>query len=368
MSVDRLAGLRAFVGKSDYRGADMDVVRRITAAAAFITGFVLAVLSPLAPPTVPLGVPAGWSILSVLVGGYVLLGLRLLRTTDFKPDMALFVHYAAIVVLALSVWLSGGRESPYMTLFLLWTAIAGASHPPRRALVIIGWAGLIAALPVFYDTYSSVFTADVALRLVIWSALSVMACVWTTRVRMQRVDLMQEEEHAKRQARLDPLTGLGNRRAFDERIDRAIAHARLLGKPLSVIVSDLDDFKEINDSYGHLNGDEVLRTAAVAMRAAVRDHDACYRWGGDEFAVLLPDVEQEQAEKVAERVSAAIVSACIRPDGDAQTLAWGTAELAPGMEASDLLASADLALMTRKHRQRRGRFRAEAPDSETETS
>ena len=221
MSSDRLSGPQAYIGKSDYRGADMDVVRKITAAAAFITGFILAVLSPLAPPTVPLGAPIGWSILAARGGGFVLLGLRLLRTTEFRPDMALFVHYAAIFVLALSVWLSGGRESPYMTLFLFWMAIAGASHPPRRSLAIIGWTALLAGLPVFYDTYSSVFTADVALRLVIWSALSVMACVWTTRVRMQRVDLMQEEEQAKRQARLDPLTGLGNRRAFDERIDRA---------------------------------------------------------------------------------------------------------------------------------------------------
>ena len=103
------------------------------------------------------------------------------------------------------------------------------------------------------------------------------------------------------------------------------------------------------------------------MRAAVRDHDACYRWGGDEFAVLLPGVEQDAAEKVAERVSASVVATCIRPGGDPQTLAWGTAELESHMSASDLLASADLALMTRKHnRQQRGaRLRAELPDSET---
>jgi diguanylate cyclase (GGDEF)-like protein len=185
-------------------------------------------------------------------------------------------------------------------------------------------------------------------------------------VRIERADLMQEEEHAKRQARIDALTALGNRRAFDERLDRAIDHARLHSKPLSVIVTDLDDFKVINDSYGHLNGDELLRTAAAAMRAAVRDHDACYRWGGDEFAVLLPVVEQELAEKVAERVSASVVASTTRPDGDPQTLTWGIAELAPHMKASDLLASADLALMTRKHNRVRGtRFRSELPDSET---
>jgi diguanylate cyclase (GGDEF)-like protein len=366
MSDGRLTRVKTFLSKSDYRGADMEVVRRVTAVAAFLSAAVIAALSPLAPPNVPLGDPAGWAILSVLVGGYVLLGLRLQRTIHFREDPALLTHYAGLAALALAIWLSGGRESPYMTLFLIWMALAGASHPPRRTMGIIGGTCLLASLPFFYDDWDGVFAADIGLRLVVWSALTFMACVWTTRVRMQRADLIQEEEHAKRQARLDVLTGLGNRRAFDERLDRAIEQARLHGKPLSVIVSDLDDFKVINDSYGHLNGDELLRTAAEAMMAAVRDDDACYRWGGDEFAVLLPNVEQHVAEKVAERVSAAVVASCIRPSGEPQTLAWGTSELAPGMEASDLLASADLALMTRKHKRQRGsRFRAELPDTET---
>jgi diguanylate cyclase (GGDEF)-like protein len=356
----------AFLAKRDYRGADMEVVRRVSAVAAFLTGLVIAALAPLAPPDEPLGGPAGWAILSVLVGGYVLLGLRLQRTVDLRPDAALAVHCAALAALPLAIWLSGGRGSPYMTLFLLWMALAGASHPPRRALAVIGLTHVLALLPLAYGDWSGVFVADLGLRLVIWSALSVMACLWTTRVRMQRADLIEEEEHAQRQARLDALTGLGTRRAFDERLDRAIAHARLEGRPVSVIVSDLDGFKEINDSYGHLNGDAVLRSAASAMRAAVRDRDVCYRWGGDEFAVLLPGVGRDVAEDVAERISASVAATCIRPGGDPQTLAWGTAELAPGMEASDLLASADLALLTRKHKRERGsaRFRTEAPDSE----
>jgi diguanylate cyclase (GGDEF)-like protein len=344
----------------------MNLVRRVTSVAAALTALVSTALAPLAPPDAPLGTAAGWPIISLLVGGFVLIGVWLARTTELKPDTALAIHYAALAGVALLVWLSDGRESPYTALFLIWMAIAGASHPPRRTLGIIAVASVLAVLPFFYDDWSGVFAGDMALRLVTWSALTMMACAWTTSVRIQRADLMADEEQAKRQARLDPLTGLGNRRAFDERIDGAIDHARLRGEPLSVIVADLDDFKEINDAFGHLNGDEVLRTAAEAMRAAVRDHDACYRWGGDEFAVLLPGVEQEAAEKVAERVSRSIVASCIRPGGDPQTLAWGTAELAPHMQASDLLASADLALMTRKHkRQRSGtRFRSEMPDSE----
>ncbi len=365
MSAHRVTRMTSFLTRGGYRGADMDVVRRVTEATVFLTALVVAVLAPLSPPDGPVAAPIGWSILCIIVGGLVLVGLRLGRTTDFNPDAALALHYAGLVCVALVVWLSDGSDSPYTTLFLLWMGVAGASHPPRRTLGIIGASAVLACLPFFYDDWSGVFAGDMALRLVIWSALTMMACAWTTSVRMQRADLMADEKQAKRQARLDPLTGLGNRRAFDERLDRAVDRARLNAEPLSVIVADLDDFKEINDSFGHLNGDELLRTAAAAMRAAVRDADACYRWGGDEFAVLLPGVEQDVAEKVAERVSASIVASCIRPGGDPQTLAWGTAELASHMQASDLLASADLALMTRKHKRSSGRFHAELPESES---
>jgi len=351
-----------FLSKRDYRGADLEIVRRVTAVAALLTAIVAAVLSPLAPPDDAFGEP-GWALLVVLVGGLLLVGLRLQRIAALGPNAALAIHYSGLASVAVLILLSGGRESPYTTLFLLWMALAGASHPPRRTLTFVATAALLVCLPLAYDDWSGVYLGDIVLRLVIWTALTMMACAWTTQVRMQRADLMQEEEEAKRQARADALTGLGNRRAFDERLDREIERALATGRPLSVIVSDLDGFKEINDAYGHVNGDEVLRCAAEAMRAAVRDHDACYRWGGDEFAVLLPGVEQPAADRVAERVAAAVVATCTRPDGDPQTLACGTAELTPEMKASDLLASADLALMTRKHeRQRRGRSRAKQPD------
>ena len=355
----------SFLSKRDYRGADLDIVRRITAAAAFLTAFLTAALSPLALSDSPLG-EAAWPVLVVLVGGGVLVGLRLVHTEELQPNMALAIHYSGLCAVASFVWLTGGTASPYATLFLIWMALAGASHPPRRTFGIIAVAALLALLPLAYDNWSGVFLGETILRLLIWSALTVMACVWTTQVRMQRANLTEDGEEARRQARADALTGLGNRRAFDERLEREIARARATGTPLSVIVSDLDGFKQINDSWGHVNGDEVLRAAAAAMRAAVRDHDSCYRWGGDEFAVLLPRVHQETAERVAERVSASVVATCTRPDGEPQTLAWGTAELTPEMQASDLLASADLALMTRKHqRGRPTRFRAEAPDPET---
>jgi diguanylate cyclase (GGDEF)-like protein len=308
----------------------------------------------------------GWVALAAIVGAFLLLALRLERLSELKPDAALAAHYAGLAGVAAAVWLSGGRQSPYLTLFLIWLALGGASHPPRRTLALIAAGCVLAALPLAYDEWSGVFVGDTALRLGIWSVLALMACAWSTQVREQRVELMKEEKHAQREARIDVLTGLGNRRAFDERLDRAVEQARRDRLPLSVVVADLDGFKHINDAYGHLNGDAVLQTAAEAIRGAVRDADACYRWGGDEVALLLPGVTQAAAGRVAERVASSVVAACTRPDGAAQTLAWGTAELTAQMQATDLLAAADLALMTNKHvRQRDGRFRSETADPGT---
>ncbi len=148
MSEHRIARFRSYLARGGYRGADMDVVRRVTGIAAFLTALVIIALAPLSPPDGPVAPAVGWSALCVLVGGYVLLGLRLERTTEFKPDTALAVHYAGLAGVALVVWLSDGRESPYTSLFLIWMAVAGASHPPRRTLGIIAATALLSGASV----------------------------------------------------------------------------------------------------------------------------------------------------------------------------------------------------------------------------
>src|SRR5204862_6949646 len=89
-------------------------------------------------------------------------------------------------------------------------------------------------------------------------------------------------------ARVDPLTGLGNRRAFEESMATEIARSRRHESPLSLLICDLDQFKKINDAYGHLAGDNCLRQVADALRNELRGADVCFRWGGDEFVVVLP--------------------------------------------------------------------------------
>ena len=100
----------------------------------------------------------------------------------------------------------------------------------------------------------------------------------------------------------DPLTGLYNRRLFAETFDKELNRARRYGLPLGLVVLDLHRFKEVNDKHGHPLGDEVLRAAATTLRKALRTSDSAFRIGGDEFALLLPQTDAEQALALSRRV------------------------------------------------------------------
>lgn len=104
------------------------------------------------------------------------------------------------------------------------------------------------------------------------------------------------------QSLTDPLTGLRNRRFFDERLPEEFRRAQRYGDHLSLIMIDLDHFKSVNDRFGHLAGDAVLRETGSLIRASIRDPDICSRYGGEEFAVILPKTHLSGALAVAERV------------------------------------------------------------------
>lgn len=106
-------------------------------------------------------------------------------------------------------------------------------------------------------------------------------------------------------AHRDPLTGLLNRRAWDDVVVRELTRAARTGRPLSVAVVDLDRFKVFNDAHGHLVGDQLLEGAAAAWTGALRTSDVLARWGGEEFAVLMPETATDEAERVLARMAAA---------------------------------------------------------------
>ena len=121
--------------------------------------------------------------------------------------------------------------------------------------------------------------------------------------RWQRLlELRQSKEQLQKMALTDPLTKLGNRATFDMSIKQAAASTQRSGSPHSLLMIDLDHFKSFNDNYGHQAGDSILRSVADAIKHSARDADICCRYGGEEFAVILPDTTANNAEVLAERI------------------------------------------------------------------
>jgi diguanylate cyclase (GGDEF)-like protein len=127
-------------------------------------------------------------------------------------------------------------------------------------------------------------------------------CAAMLRIKHLQERLREMQKKLEEQSMTDSLTGLKNRRFFDERLNEEFRRAQRYGDYLSLIMIDLDHFKEVNDRFGHPAGDVVLREAALLIRASIRDPDICARYGGEEFAVILPKTHMSGALAVAERI------------------------------------------------------------------
>jgi len=166
--------------------------------------------------------------------------------------------------------------------------------------------------------------------------------------------LKQDQEEALRLlAETDPLTWLFNRRHFDRRLDAEADRARRSDRLLALLMIDVDGFKRINDRYGHGTGDQVLRAVASAMREAVRVYDVPTRYGGDEFAVILPDADTESAARVGrrllEKLAAQPLPEAMARDGARISISVGVATFPrPATTPAALVESADSAMYTAK--------------------
>jgi diguanylate cyclase (GGDEF)-like protein len=155
----------------------------------------------------------------------------------------------------------------------------------------------------------------------------------------------------KRQAITDELTQLANRRRFTETLAVEVRRAERFGDPLALVLADLDDFKQINDRYGHQAGDEVLRRFADVLRENVRDFDLPVRYGGEEFAVLLPEADLVGGEQLARRLQTALLRLRlpeIGRDRPPVTASFGVAAFPQARSAEEILSAADGALYRAK--------------------
>ncbi|MEM7582746.1 MAG: diguanylate cyclase [Acidobacteriota bacterium] len=167
-----------------------------------------------------------------------------------------------------------------------------------------------------------------------------------------RIRSAYDLEQTRRMANTDGLTGLYNHRYLQERLKQEIERAERYGRPLSVVMGDLDHFKSFNDTHGHPRGDKLLIAVSATLRQLSRASDVLARYGGEEFTLILPETSAEEAQVLAERVRQCIAGLEIPSDAGEtsrrMTISLGVASFAPGSSSEQLIEAADGALYTAK--------------------
>lgn len=170
-------------------------------------------------------------------------------------------------------------------------------------------------------------------------------------------NLQRNVENIEAEAMKDPLTGIANRARFDRAIHQHLAEAKVDGRPLTLLLADIDHFKGFNDTWGHQTGDQVLRLVAEVMNGNIRTGDTLARYGGEEFAVLLPTANLENGIKLAERIRGAVEARRLkkrRTDEDLGTITMsiGVAAYRDSDTAETLIERADQCLYSAKDKGR----------------
>jgi diguanylate cyclase len=176
----------------------------------------------------------------------------------------------------------------------------------------------------------------------------------------EEINQLQENlEVVRTESLTDPLTGLANRKHFDDRLAHAMAEAAERSEPLSLVMTDIDHFKTFNDTWGHLTGDQVLRLVAMSVKQNVKGQDIAARYGGEEFAIILPNTVLRSGQTVADHIRRAVMGKELMKRSTGQnlgrvTISLGVATARKGDTAESIIARADACLYAAK---RNGRNR-----------
>ena len=262
-----------------------------------------------------------------------------LRGASSKIDRGTIRPLVLAALTAAVVAVAGGGSAFWLSVpvALLLAAPAGSTID----------AALATALPVVAAAATELAGGLGPLPPVPLIAIVVVASVAILRAGRGRAQ--RERDQLRASAMSDPLTGVANRRALDERIDyEVVRHARQR-RPFALLMLDLDGFKGVNDRFGHSAGDDLLREVAHALREAVREQDTVARFGGDEFCILAPETDRDGAERLALRASAAVDGIGAGVQGLSASIGVGLFP-ADGDDGAEVLAAADAGQADAKRR------------------
>jgi diguanylate cyclase (GGDEF)-like protein len=312
-------------------------------SAARFLGFAYAAGATLALASMALPQPPGTDVTGLLAvdAGALLVGAFLLlrgsRVTDPEISAALLI---GTVLVSLAIHFTDERTGVY-SLFYVWIAIESVYFlSPRAALVqLVGVAAAFGVVlanerPPAAEEQWLITVGTVALAGVLVGAL--------------KANVERLIERLASAAHTDPLTGLNNRRAFREALELELERALRGGRPVSLLVADLDHFKRVNDRLGHPGGDEVLKRVAGQMTRLTRNVDVPARLGGEEFALVLPEAAKHDALLVGERLRRAVKAAFVDTEAPLTVSVGVTCFPDDGESADDLLLAGDQALYAAK--------------------
>jgi diguanylate cyclase (GGDEF)-like protein len=291
--------------------------------------------------------PIGTLLLSTDVIAFAVLGLLLVGRDHlpwWTPDVCAYLLYLVVAGILLAY---NEPDSPYAFLYLWLSVHAFYFLPWRRAAPQVAF--------VAAEYAAVLFAIGRGFALLRWGITVLTMVVTCTLVALLRARVDALVDRLANVARTDALTGLRNRRAYEEDIETEVARAERSGQRLALVVGDLDRFKRVNDRFGHPAGDAVLRRVADQLETRRRRGDVAARIGGEEFALLLPNTDANGALLVAERMRLAIGRAFER-DPVPVTMSLGIACYPDdARDATSLFAAADAALLAAK---KAGRNRA----------
>jgi diguanylate cyclase (GGDEF)-like protein len=267
-----------------------------------------------------------------IVVGFAFLGLSVLR-----PRLIRFAS-VSIAILCVVGMLTTIYVQEEKQVFWAYPALLAVFYlvKPGEALLIATLA-LLALVPALVPSMETLRLTTVFITLISTSAFAY-AFAYLTRGQRDQLLLL---------ARNDPLTGVGNRRALDEKLAEVCAAQTRANVPASLLLLDIDNFKEINDQYGHAAGDQILVRLTEIIDLRIRVTDSLYRIGGEEFVVVIEGQKKEKARRLAEQLRTLVEANELAPGGIV-TISLGVAELGAGETPDQWLRRADVALYESK--------------------